>query len=268
MDGNRYDVGTPITTACATPPASSWCYSEPLPPRNPGYHTLEVTAYNDAGETASTTVQFVDSVVFVRLWTKVGGTWRYVDSTFTPTKATADFIYPAFGATDFDVARPLSWTAVSGATAYSLNVTRAVTGETLVEVSDLHDTSYLASTLTTLDADTRLVAKLGVNVNGTWRYTETPFSVQGLAKLTFPADGAIGVGTPSWFSWKAAPAAQNYRLDIGTAPGTSNVLESDVIHKTSYVVTSLPAGVTLYVRLWTQRAGAWYGIDSRFVSAP
>jgi Bacterial Ig-like domain (group 3) len=59
--------------------------------------------------------------LYARLWTKVGGTWRFVDATFSAPPI-ARFTYPATGTTIVDPTQPLTWTTVPTAQAYYLYV--------------------------------------------------------------------------------------------------------------------------------------------------
>jgi hypothetical protein len=101
--------------------------------------------------------------------------------------------------------------------------------------------------------------------------TELPAVVagrgQGPARLTAPEDGQTGVTSAQTFMWEARPQAQAYRLQIGTKPGASDVLESGETARTSWTVEALPAGRTLYARLQTRIGNRWLTSDSQFVSA-
>jgi len=55
--------------------------------------------------------------VSARLWTKVGGVWGSIDSSFTIASVTATMIHPADRATGVDSSQPFSWTSVLNAQA-------------------------------------------------------------------------------------------------------------------------------------------------------
>ena len=210
----------------------------------------------------------------MRLWTKIAGTWRYTDSYFTPASLVADFVYPVFGSSNVNVTKPLTWTAVPGAEAYSLAVGFVSGGHDLVNVSELHSTTYLAPELAGLPANVRVFARLGTKVQGIWRYAETTFAVLPIARLTYPLDGAVSVRTSISFFWTALPDAQAYYLYVGTAPGTNNVVNSgelavssDQLQYQSHPVAGLPILTTLYVRLWTKTGNVWSYVDSHFTTA-
>src|SRR5207247_2063289 len=54
--------------------------------------------------------------LYARVWTKVGGVWRYTDSSFTAVQTaplTATITYPPNGAANADLSQPIQWTSVS-----------------------------------------------------------------------------------------------------------------------------------------------------------
>jgi hypothetical protein len=87
------------------------------------------------------------------------------------------------------------------------------------------------------------------------------------AVLTNPADGAAGVVVTT-FQWTSVPSAQAYYLYVGTTPGANDVVNTGEIQATSYTVTSLPYGQTLYATMLTKIAGIWWRIPSTFTTAP
>jgi hypothetical protein len=66
-----------------------------------------------------------------------------------------------------------------------------------------------------------------------------------------------GHGPP--FSWADIPTGQGYQLWIGTTRGDGSLLKSGPLSATTstYQVPTLPTGVTLWARLYTQVGGGW-----------
>src|SRR5713101_3979978 len=63
--------------------------------------------------------------LYARVWAKVGGVWRYTDSTFSAASSvpmTATITYPANGAVDANMSQPIAWTTVANVQAYYLYV--------------------------------------------------------------------------------------------------------------------------------------------------
>lgn len=269
LDDTRTDIGLPTPAKCSATGPPAWCYAAPLPPRSPGAHTIFVTAYNFVGEAASEPMAYTEPsrVVYVRLWTKVGGLWRYTDSSFTPSTLAADFMYPAFGTTNVDATRPLEWTAIPNAEAYSLTVGYRSGGFELVNEQNLPATSYLPTGLASLPPGTRVFARLGTRVQGSWRYSETTFTIASVAKLTYPKNGTT-VPRSIWFSWSTVPDAQAYYLYVGRWPGAKDVIDTYELHTSFFEASALPPATTLFVRLWTKIAGTWRFVDTQFTTQP
>jgi hypothetical protein len=247
----------------------NWCYRTPLPPLSPGSHQIQVSAYNVIGETTGTAAALTtaDSLLYARLWTRLAGVWYYVDSSFSAASLAARFVYPAFAASSVDVTKPLTWTAVPNAEAYSLRVGLVPGGSDFLDVTNLQSTSYHAAVLSGLSIDRRVFARLGTKVQGVWRYTETTFGIMPLASLNMPANGQIDVPPETTFDW-TAPAAtvQAYYLYVGTSPGAKDVVNSGETLARSYRATNLPLGRTLHARLWTKIGGVWRYVDSQFAT--
>jgi hypothetical protein len=110
--------------------------------------------------------------VFVRLWTKVQGIWRYRDTTFTARSLVPKLTYPRPNAVDADVSQPLQWTAVTGADTYYLYVGSTPGAKDLVDSGAIVATSYLASRV---PSGRVLYIRLWTRVGGVWRYGDTTF---------------------------------------------------------------------------------------------
>ena len=270
LDGNRIDLGLPSPLGCADPTDTSSCYEVPMPSVSGVWHAVQVSAYNEFGEAANVPVVFTPGVTtaYIRLWTKIAGTWRYVDSSFTPAKFTPEFIYPAYGISNVDVTKALSWTAVPGADAYSLSAGLAPGGRDLLDVAEVRATSYLAAGLASLPPNRRAFVRLGARVQGVWRYTNTMFGTLQLASLTFPGNGSAQVPRSTCFYWTGSVGVQAYYLYVGTTAGAKDVINSWETSSQSYCANTLPGSTTLYARLWTKLNGTWRFVDSQFVTEP
>jgi hypothetical protein len=76
--------------------------------------------------------------------------------------------------------------------------------------------------------------------------------------MIYPTANATGVVTTRAFEWTAVTGADAYILHIGTAPDTWNVLAAGLLTQTTHLVTTtLPTGVTLYVRVGSRVGGVW-----------
>lgn len=269
VDGSRIDLGLLDPVPCTDPADFDWCYRTPLPPTAPGSHQIQVSAYNENGESGglAATLTTPGSLMYVRLWTKLAGLWYYVDTSFSAATPAAQFVYPAFAASNVDTTQPLRWTAIPGAESYSLRIGFVQGGNDLLDVANLQTTSYKVAGLSSLSIERRVFARLGTKVQGVWRYTETIFGVMPLPSLTNPGNGQIDVPVSTTFYWSAAVVPpQAYYLYVGTSPGAKDVVDSGERLAQNYTATHLPADKTLYARLWTKIAGVWRYVDSQFTT--
>jgi hypothetical protein len=224
----------------------------------------------DTGETLQTAYLAkrlpAGQTVYARLWTKVGGVWRHVDSTFSAAPVTATITAPAAGAVNADLTQPIQWTSVPNAQAYTLWVGTSVGASNVVNTFETQQTSYQPASL---PANVTLYARMWTKVGGVWRYVDSTFSAASpTATLTSPANGASNVSPLQLIQWTSVPNVQAYTLWVGTSVGANDVMNTFETQQTSYQPASLPANVTLYARMWTKVGGVWRYIDSTFSAAP
>jgi hypothetical protein len=266
LDGLRTDFGWMQPRSCSTPEGTTTCFKVVLPPLQTGAHSLAISAYHPGGETASPTVAIdrPPRTVYIRLWTKLAGVWRFEDSQFTASELAARLTYPIDGAIAVDLTRPLTWSAVAMAQAYSIAVGRTPGGSEFFSVAELSGTSYLAPTLPGYEP---LHVRIGTKVGDVWRYSDSTFQATPLtARLLYPADGAREFSPTDQFWWSPVPNAEAYYLYVGRAPGAKDVVNSGERAGASYRGPHLPVGIVLHARLWTKVAGVWRYVDSTFTS--
>lgn len=90
------------------------------------------------------------------------------------------------------------------------------------------------------------------------------------SQLLYPAAGQQSLEFSQPFRWSPAASADAYFLYVGTSPGVCDVWGTGETTGTSASVPSwLPAGTTLWARIWTLAGGSWkYGTDVSFVLSP
>ena len=226
----------------------------------------------NSGETQQTSY-FVANLppgqtLYVRLSTKVGGIWRFTDSTFTAAPVhTAAITYPAAGQLNADMTTPFQWSSVPNAQAYYLYVGTTAGAKNLVDTGELHQLWYLAPNL---PAGQTLYARIYTELSGAWWYTDTTFTAlpQLTAMITYPLNGAINADLTRPVQWSTVPNVQAYYLYLGTTPGATDLVNSGELSQTSYLAGDVPAGQTLYARMHTKVDGVWRFRDSTFTAAP
>jgi uncharacterized repeat protein (TIGR03803 family) len=200
---------------------------------------------------------------YARLWTKVGGTWRYVDASFS-TPPIARFTYPVAGTTTVDPTLPLAWTSVPDVQAYYLYVGSTLGAKDFVNTGEMQETSYRLRS--TVPVNQTLYARLWTKSGGVWRFTDRTFSVMPLiAIFTSPATAGTTIDRTQPLAWTTVATAQAYYLYVGSTLGARDLVSTGEIQQTSYLLGStLPAGQTLYGRLWTKVGGIWRYMDVTF----
>jgi hypothetical protein len=228
----------------------------------------------DSGETLQTWYSAGSApsgvTLYIRLWTRVGGVWRYVDSTFTAAPSlAARLLYPADGAVNADMSQPMQWSAVTGVQAYYLYVGTTVGAKDLVNTGEILQTSFQTSGL---PSGQTLYARMWTKAGDVWRYRDSTFtaapSTPLTATVTYPANGAANADMTQPIQWSTVSGAQSYYLYVGTTTGAKDVVNSGETTQTSYLAGNVPSGQTLYIRMWTRAGGVWRYVDSTFSAAP
>ena len=203
--------------------------------------------------------------LYVQLWTHLNGDWqtpqRYTYTAASSCEvAVAQIAAPTPGSTLAGGAATFTWTAVSGADKYWLDVGNSVArGD--IWAGALTATSQ---TVNGLPCDGRtLYVQLWTHVNGAWqtpqRYTYKAASscTATVAQIAAPVPGSTLLGSAAIFAWNAVAGADNYWLDVGNSVARGDIW-AGALTATSQTVNGLPCdGRTLYVQLWTHLNGAW-----------
>jgi hypothetical protein len=81
------------------------------------------------------------------------------------------------------------------------------------------------------------------------------------ATMISPVPGSTINGSTATFSWSSATGADEYFFYLGTYRGSNNLYGRSQGLNRSITLSNLPAGRTLYVRLWTRDGDTWRYID-------
>jgi hypothetical protein len=185
------------------------------------------------------------ATLYARLWTMVGGVWRYRDSTFTASPMAPKFVYPTDGAIGVDPTLPFRWIPPANAVAYEMRV------GTSPGSSDLFTSGTITLTSVAVPGLRRtgtLYARALSKVNTSWTYTDIAFTLDATvtaSAIVAPANGEAGFDTGHPFEWTQVPLARGYRLTIGTAPGGTNVHESGEIQVPRHFVPQVFRGSSI-----------------------
>ena len=211
------------------------------------------------------------STVYVKLWTLLGGAWQSSDYTYKAaggnTKAVITSPVPGSGLNGSTVT--FTWSPVSGAVVYWLNVATVAGGSNLYNQNEGLATSQTVTGLPT-DGST-LYVRLWTGSSSGYQYNDYTFKTSGgtIAAVTAPAPSSVLTGSSVTFTWSAASGVTSYWLDVGTVAGGFNLYTQGEGLLTSQTVTGLPTGGgTIYVRLWSAINGVWRYNDTTYKAAP
>jgi hypothetical protein len=162
-----------------------------------------------------------------------------------------------------------TWSTVSGAVVYWLNVATVAGGSNLYNQSSGLTTSQ---TVTGLPSDgSTIYVRLWTGSTSGYQYNDYTFKASGGAKavITAPAASSTLSGSTVTFTWSAATGATSYWLDVGTVAGGFNLYTQGEGLLTSQSVSGLPTGgSTIFVRLWSAINGIWQYNDYTYKAAP
>lgn len=228
----------------------------------------------DSGELAAGTTAYQlaaglppNQTVYARIATKFNNLWLYSDISFQAVARPATFIYPQDGDLYFDQRQLVTWTPIAGATGYYFKLGTTPGTQDLVNSGVLGAgvTSYRVNV--TLPVEQTIYARISTQLNGRWWSVDTTIRVPRPASFTYPTDAAQNVDTRLPFIWTTANGAQAYALTIGTTRGAQDVFNSGEIAPptVSYLLPQgLPTNRTLYARIATKLANAWWYNDISF----
>lgn len=210
------------------------------------------------------------SLVYVRLWTLIAGAWKYNDYGFVADdSAQVTMLGPAPGSTLSDSSVTFTWSAVSGAAAYWLDV-GPLPGIGLYFGQNVGLATSKTVNTVPLDGSTVYV-RVWALVAGIWQFNDfyyTAASQHTAAALLSPAPGSTLSGSTVTFTWSAGVGATAYWLDVGTVQGIGGIFAKNVGLATSETVSGIPTGgTTIYIRLWTLLDGIWHFRDYSFTAA-
>ena len=211
------------------------------------------------------------STLYVKLWTQAGGAWQFNDYTYKAAGGSgkATLTGPVPGSALSGVSITFTWSAVSGAAAYWLDVGSAAGQGNIFGQNVALATSQTVSGMPT-DGST-IYVRLWTLSGGSWQFNDYTFKASGgvTAVLASPVPASTLTGSSVTFAWNAASGATAYWLDVGIAVGGTSIFGQNAGLSTSQAVTGLPTGgSTIYVRLWTARGGQWLYTDYNYKAAP
>jgi hypothetical protein len=213
-----------------------------------------------AGQTQSTDFPSVGAVQIYRLGAMSAFLTRLSSSVVNP-----QLVSPAPGAVLSTPTVTFTWNAVAGVQDYWIdvgtapaqgNIASGYTGgatSLTVNLTDYMNGRAIYVQLYSKFSGINLVAGTGSQFHFTTAATQQAVNPQ----LVSPAAGTI-LSTPTvTFTWSAVSGAQDYWVDIGTAPAQGNIASGYTGGATSFTITltGYTTGQTIYIQLYSKYPG-------------
>jgi hypothetical protein len=204
-------------------------------------------------------------LLYVRIGSKAGAVWTYVDYVYWAALWRAgEITSPANGSTLPGSTVAFQWSTGTGVSRYWLYVSNSASGEG--DLDSVDTGSQTTSTLTNLPLDgSTIYVRLCSLINGVWNYADYSFVAAGrsLAAMISPANGSTLPGATATFQWSTGAGVSQYWLYVSNlAPGGQDIYSASQGSNKSRTLTGLPTdGSTIYVRLWSEIGAAWQFSD-------
>jgi VCBS repeat protein/FG-GAP repeat protein len=173
--------------------------------------------------------------------------------------------YPAPGQAVGGTSLPFSWVAAANGEMYRITLGTAAGASNLFDSGEFLATSFPMPA--SLPVSQTIFARLWTRVAGIWRFKDSTFSLLPGASFIFPTNNVSGV-RPSFFSWSTVSGTTVYELQVGSAPGMNDIIDSGPMAAATYFVFSLPPARTLFAQVIATTAGASSTTSISFTTAP
>lgn len=190
--------------------------------------------------------------LFARVWTKIGGAWSFNEIEFdSATKSV--LVYPYQSASDTSAYETFVWTGVTDAQSYYLYVGTSPGAKDIVDTGETKSTSFQVNGL---EPGKTLYARVYTLLKGVWEVDSVTFTTSLSARFTKPMAGD-GSDLGQGIAWTTILGADSYLLNVGSQPGSKDLLDTGEVLRNDYQTPALPAGQQVYAKIWTKYAGQW-----------
>lgn len=230
------------------------------------------------GQATSTTVTGIatdGNPVYVRLWYKENGIWKFVDSSYTAATIAVtlpEITSPAPGSTLSGTNQNFNWTAND----ISVSEWWVYAGSS-AGAFDYYNSGTLGTAnsviVTGLPTDGSTVYLTLWYKQGSWKHVDATYTAalaNALPAITAPTAGSTLSGSSQTFSWLAnGTNVTQWWLYAGSTVGANDYYDSGSLGTAgSANVTGLPTDEsTVHIRLWYKENGTWKSVDSTYTAA-
>jgi hypothetical protein len=242
----------------------------------PGGSDLYAASQGLALSRTVTNVPMNGRPLYVRLWSLVPGGWTYFDYRYRTVEVALNLLPldPPQGAVLTQRDTTFRWEPVSRAIHYWLDVGTTFGGTDVFSASQGTNTFARVGGLP-IDGRRlyfrvwalRETVTIFCSTRDWWShdYSYLTADRSRMATLTSPVEAAPVSGGAVRFDWTRPASASDVWIDIGSAPGTSNLYSASQGTSTSASISGLPSGgQPLFVRVWTALSGRWDFLDYVF----
>ncbi|MCD6201542.1 MAG: hypothetical protein J7K46_07030, partial [Bacteroidales bacterium] len=224
------DFGTTVVDQTVT--ATSYTFSNEL--SNGTQYYWRVSSVNSGGESG---------------WSSV-----WIFTTIPAIPAAPALSSPLDGATDIALDATLSWSSVSGATSYHVEVSTASDFGTTMVDETVTSTSFTFNG--ELSNATQYYWRVSsVNSGGesswssVWSFTTIP-AIPASPTLSSPSDGSTDIALDATLSWGSVSGATSYHLQVSIASDFSSMVVDQTVNGTNFIFSSeLTNGTQYYWRV-------------------
>ncbi|MFC5270244.1 LamG-like jellyroll fold domain-containing protein [Adhaeribacter terreus] len=152
--------------------------------------------------------------------------------TFRPVPNATTLVAPADNVTNMSIPVTLSWSAVTNAVSYQVQV--APTSDFASPAADISNITELNIAVSTLNYGTQYFWRVrAVNSSGEseWsalrKFTTEPVALPGPPTLDAPANNATAIAIPAMLSWTAGSYATSYQVQVATTSDFVNLVSDE-----------------------------------------
>jgi subtilisin-like proprotein convertase family protein len=203
--------------------------------------------------------------VYVRLWSRQGSVWRFIDYHYNAAATLSQLVLPAANGTLPGATALFKWTDGAGVLEKWLYLGTSPGAANLYNQTQGMSNERSVSGLPTNGS--LVYVRLWSRTTAGWLYIDYTVRAadSGLANMTSPANGTTVAGGTGTFTWTLPAGVAEVWLYVGTTVNGINILNASQGTATSRVITGLPTnGSLFYVRLWSRQGGVWRWIDYHY----